>query len=256
MLMYLHPLHEETQYWSSNPLYHVQQIADIVPLKKYKKLMECLHLNDNSKSPKQNEPGYDKLFKLRLLIKLLNHRFIKECSVSKSQSVDESMVKFKGRSSLKQYMPMKPVKRGYNIWARADSTTGYLYQFEIYCGKTAGTMEVGLGPNLVLRLTETIQNNGCHVTFDNFFTSVALMDNLYLLGIYSTGTVRTDRVGLPIVAKLKNSMKKHASKYRVSTVTGITAYIQWKDTKPVTILTTGFDSKTNVSVQRTQKKRQ
>lgn len=33
-------------------------------------------------------------------------------------SIDESMIKFKGRSVLKQYLPMKPIKRGFKLrWA-------------------------------------------------------------------------------------------------------------------------------------------
>ena len=30
------------------------------------------------------------------------------------------MIKFQGRSSLKQYMPMKPIKRGIKVWTLAD----------------------------------------------------------------------------------------------------------------------------------------
>ena len=30
------------------------------------------------------------------------------------------MIKFQGRSSLKQYMPMKPTKRGIKVWVLAD----------------------------------------------------------------------------------------------------------------------------------------
>ena len=30
-------------------------------------------------------------------------------------AVDEAMIKFTGRSSLKQYMPMKPIKRGIKV---------------------------------------------------------------------------------------------------------------------------------------------
>lgn len=30
------------------------------------------------------------------------------------------MIRFKGRSTLKQYMPNKPIKRGYKVWVRAD----------------------------------------------------------------------------------------------------------------------------------------
>ena len=34
------------------------------------------------------------------------------------------MIRFKGRSSLKQFMPMKPIKRGIKVWVRADSHNG------------------------------------------------------------------------------------------------------------------------------------
>ncbi len=32
------------------------------------------------------------------------------------------MIKFQGRSSLKQYMPMKPIKRGTKVWVLGDSS--------------------------------------------------------------------------------------------------------------------------------------
>ena len=37
-------------------------------------------------------------------------------------SIDEAMIPFKGRSSMKQYMPKKPIKRGFKIWVRADAS--------------------------------------------------------------------------------------------------------------------------------------
>ncbi|CAG4935842.1 unnamed protein product [Parnassius apollo] len=45
------------------------------------------------------------------------------------------MVKFKGHNIMKQYMQNKPVKRGFNMWCRADSKTGYLLQFDFYTDK-------------------------------------------------------------------------------------------------------------------------
>ncbi|KAG0432837.1 hypothetical protein HPB47_020465 [Ixodes persulcatus] len=45
------------------------------------------------------------------------------------------MVLFKGLSSLKRYLPMKPIQKGYKIWCRAYSETGYLVQFQVYKGK-------------------------------------------------------------------------------------------------------------------------
>jgi len=50
-------------------------------------------------------------------------------------AVDESMIAFKGRNSLKQYMPLKPIKRGYKVWNLADSSTGYVLSFDVYAGK-------------------------------------------------------------------------------------------------------------------------
>ena len=52
----------------------------------------------------------------------------------KHLSVDESMIQFKGRSSLKQYNPMKPIKRGYILWCIADNSA-YASGFEVYTGK-------------------------------------------------------------------------------------------------------------------------
>lgn len=44
-------------------------------------------------------------------------------------SVDESMVLFEERSSINQYNPMKPIKRGYKIWRLADR---YISKFSVY----------------------------------------------------------------------------------------------------------------------------
>ena len=40
---------------------------------------------------------------------------------------------------------MKPVKRGFKVWVRADSHNGYVFEFQCYTGKKGDTTEVGLG---------------------------------------------------------------------------------------------------------------
>ena len=59
---------------------------------------------------------------------------MREYQLHREVAIDEAMVAFKGRSSIKQYMPMKPVKRGYKIWCLCDSHNGYLWNFEVYTG--------------------------------------------------------------------------------------------------------------------------
>ena len=58
------------------------------------------------------------------------------------------MIPFKGQSSMKQYVPLKPVKRGFKVWAMADSLNGYLYDFNVYTGASGGDRETGLGERL------------------------------------------------------------------------------------------------------------
>ena len=53
------------------------------------------------------------------------------------------MIPFKGRRSLKQYLPKKPIKRGIKVWDRADAINGYLCEFRVYVGKKDNAREVG-----------------------------------------------------------------------------------------------------------------
>lgn len=46
------------------------------------------------------------------LVSCLKSTFPKARTEATFQSIDKSMAKFKGRSTLKQYVPLKPIKRG------------------------------------------------------------------------------------------------------------------------------------------------
>ena len=48
---------------------------------------------------------------------------------SQDISIDESMVCFKRCSTMKQYLPMKTIKRGFKIWFSSCSCCGYLLEF-------------------------------------------------------------------------------------------------------------------------------
>ena len=54
---------------------------------------------------------------------------------SQNISIDESMVCFKGRSTMKLYLPMKPIKRGFKIWCSSRSSCGYLLKFRCTAGR-------------------------------------------------------------------------------------------------------------------------
>ena len=64
----------------------------------------------------------------------LNHLFVENHSPSEHVSANKSMIDFKGKTSLKQYNPMKPIKSEYKLWCAADND-GYVYKFEAYTGE-------------------------------------------------------------------------------------------------------------------------
>lgn len=247
LLMSVSPRHHFYHYWSRDSLFHCEEIAQVMSFKRFQYIMNSLRVNDPGKEKKRGEDGYDRLAKLRPLIDELNKKFQEEYSPSSYQAIDESMVAFKGRSSMKQYLPMKPIKRGYKVWCRADSTTGYLLQFEVYEGKNAQRpANQSLGEHVVLSLSENIQP-GTRLFFDNYFTCTRLMETLADRSILAAGTVRTNRKDLPVELKRNNRLKK--GEYLWRSKGQITAY-QWHDSKDVHLLSNFHDPTETVEVSR------
>lgn len=256
ILMGIHVLPSIDLYWSSDPFFRVDEIAQVMTCKRFKKFLENLHLNDNSKTPAKTSQEYDKLYKVRPVLELLNCACQREAKQTTSQSIDEAMIRFKGVSSLKQYMPAKPIKRGFKVWVRADSVTGYVYEFQVYTGKNDNnTPELGLGANVVKALTKSLidEKVQAHVAFDNFFSSYPLMEYLYEHGIYSTATVNVNRADLPKFVKGKKGkvkLDRGNYKWRVKNNVG---FMIWKDTKNVTVLSTAFHPMEKTFCIRTMK---
>lgn len=66
--------------------------------------------------PKKGENNYDKLFKIRPFLNYILKNSQLLYNPKKIISIDESMIKFKGRHSTKQYLLKKPIKRGCGLW--------------------------------------------------------------------------------------------------------------------------------------------
>ena len=138
-------------------------------------------------------------------------------------SVDEAMIPFKGRSSMKQYLPMKPVKRGFKVWGMADA---YLYDFNVYTGAT-GEREKALGEKVVLTLSEPLRGKHHQLFFDNYFTSITLLDKLLARGTYGCGTTRTNRKNFP--SEISEEVKKFERGGSVFRQCGKIVATAWKD---------------------------
>ena len=132
------------------------------------------------------------------MIEAVQKTFLESYRPNKENSIDEAMVKFKGRSALKQYVPKKPTKRGFKVWVRADAINGYVCDFQVYTGKSdSSEHETNLGPKVVKSLSQPLVGGHYHLYYDNFFSSVALFDDLLEDGLYACGTFRRDRKRIP-----------------------------------------------------------
>ena len=108
-------------------------IANVMSRKQFERILRSLHfahnLEEDATTP-QISTKKDKLHKIRTLCDMMRERFKKSYHPSRQLSVDEAIVKFRGRVGFKTYNPAKPVKYGYKVWILCDSD-GYLYDLDI-----------------------------------------------------------------------------------------------------------------------------
>ena len=74
----------------------------------------------------RGQPGYDKLFKVRKLLDLVSAQFDFQYNTHGELTIDEAMIKFKGRLGFKQYVKNKPTKCGIKVLVLSDATAGYV----------------------------------------------------------------------------------------------------------------------------------
>lgn len=253
ILIYMgyHSLPSIRLYWSNDPNFFCERVAKIMPVKRFLKILRFLHLNDNSKIPSRDSPQFEKLYKIRPMLTHLIEIYQTVYRPSRYLAVDESMVAYKGRSTMKQYMPMKPIKRGFKIWALADSFSGFLLNIEVYTGKKSNAIpEYGLGENVVLNLTKKLKNLFYCIFFDNFFTSIHLVFKLLADGIFACGTFRVNKKSYPKhLMKPDREYNSGDIEYAQSEDIGI---MRWKDrgAKPVTLVSNMHNSSDITTVLR------
>ena len=214
-----HRLPSLTHYWYNYQDLSVPVVANTLPRNRFAQILANLHVNDNTAKPADCK---DKLYKLRQMIGKLMKITQQLYNASEHLSIDESMILFKGRSSLKQYNPMKPIKRGYKLWMRADMD-GYVSKFSIYQGKCVeiATKKTpppyfGLGEKVIFYLTEDILGKHHKVFFDNYFSSVPLAEYLLANNTLCCGTIRSLRKYLSDDLSKDKELKRGDYDHRVS----------------------------------------
>ena len=181
-------------YWSTELRFPA--IADVMSRNRFSDLTRYIHFNDNSKAiTNRDDPQHDRYYKVRPLLNKLREACLK-IEPEENMSIDEQMIPFKGRNSLRQYLPKKPKKWGFKVLARSG-VSGITYDFCLYDGK-GPTVQQSCGyqsGDFVVKLCETLpKGQNFKVYFDNWFTFLELQIQLHSWGIWTIGTVRSNRL--------------------------------------------------------------
>ena len=212
-----------------------------------------VHFADNE-APENN--GEDKLYKIRKFMNLFREACAGAYRPGQMLTIDEMMVPFRGRSRIKQYMPLKPIKRGYKIFAITCATTGYLLGYEVYTGGGADSSAEALGADatadspadddvdqstfeIVMRLLAPFRQRSHIVYTDRFFSSIPLFLHMLKEGIYAIGTATATRLrstGMLVADTVAKAWARGATYSK--NLDDVLTCVRWKDTKLLYFLST------------------
>ena len=227
-------------YWQNDKLFSGLLGSMFIPtFSRYCGILAALHCVNP-----ETEDKSDPLGKIRNFYDHMRSRCKELFTPGKCVSIDERMVKSKGRFFFKQYIMNKPTKWGFKLWVLADSATGYNWDMVVYTGKSrkddwddftvvdnsfegierglgrakafnenpnpenAGNLINQLAARVVINLTKPLINRGYVLFADNFYCSVPLFQYLISVGINAVGTVRENSSSFPEVMKNRQSWGK------------------------------------------------
>ena len=216
-------------YWAVSLDTHNVAVANAMSRNRFRDIFSNLHFAYNA------EINADRYYKMRCLFDTLNCNFKKHLSAS-DHSIDKTKIPYFGKHGTKQFIHGKPIRCGFKLWCLA-STDGYLFHAEPYSGADTKLSSTGLGQgaNVVLGLKEKYGlSSGSSVTFDNFFTSFSLFDELSKRGIGGLGTIRQNRLENAAIPSKQAIKKTQMGSYDCSTDNLGNAVVVGHDTAMVT----------------------
>lgn len=181
--------------------------------KRFRFLMRCIRFDDVRDRHQRRE--IDRLAPIRELFELMTHSFQRLFTPSEFCTIDEQLVKFRGRCPFRMYIPSKPAKYGIKVFAVVCAKTMYCLNLEVYVGtQPDGPYKLPQSAEEVtLRMIEPIAGTNRNLTSDNWFTSVPLAERLlHEKQLTLVGTIRCNRVGVP------NEMRPHKDRTVYSSI--------------------------------------
>ena len=215
-------------YWSNENDIRNDLVASTMTRNRFFEIIRNIHLAHD------HDPN-DKLWKLRPLMDQMLKNFKKYIRMSENVCVDESMIKYFGNHSMKQFIRGKPIRYGYKVWMLCSST-GQCHHFKMYTGAEERDPNLGVGESVVLSMAEFVPS-GCHLYMDRYFTSLNLLKILAEEKLIpAAGTIQQNRLrGAQNVLMNESSFKKLERGRSECATSENVVVTQWRDNKTVTM---------------------
>ncbi|XP_068231946.1 piggyBac transposable element-derived protein 3-like [Palaemon carinicauda] len=228
-------------YWSLDADVGVELVAKVMSRNRFEEVIRFLHFTDNQALNKD-----DKLAKIRPLMNHLSTKFGMAYPMDQHISLDEAMIEYFGRHRCKHCIRNKPVRFGFKAWC-LNSPLGYLATFDVYQGTAFGLNRhyeerfgKGGGTLLILfeKLPSHIKDIPVRFYFDNYFTSLPLVNHLREINYGATGTIRDNRIPKTCPINSTNEMKKVPRGDTDVVVDSIhkILLVRWKDNAVVSVV--------------------
>ena len=179
-------------YWATDCTTNLSFFRSVFSRDRFFQIFGALHVGDLD--------GTTKRSKIQPLLDKLRPTIEAAYTPGQQIALDESVISFRGRVGFLQYLKGKPNPWGIKAFALADSKSGYMYKICIYYGKETQLIDQPELPHtcrVVMTLAEGMHDKGYDLYVDRFYNSPLLAVELGKAGITVTGTVQSNRKGLP-----------------------------------------------------------
>lgn len=220
--------------WSKRVIIYTPIYEQTMPYRRFLGITRFLHFG-NSDHEKKN----DKMTKVRNMVNYLNEKFDELYTPEEDMSIDESLMKFKGRLGCVVFVRIKRARYGIKFYKLCESKTGYCLSFKIYTGNSGdnqnlGNKDLNVSETVVKELSQLIINKGYTLFLDNWYSSPKIFEFLLTHDTNAIGTVRSNRKNMP---KDLTELKLKKGERGARSSRGILA-LKWSDRKDVYLLST------------------
>ena len=183
-LMGIHVLPTYRHYWKTDDVHEYRVYRENMTGKRFRSILAHFHAFNSRAVPAINT---DRLITVRTIMSYFVKQFQRVYLPKEHISIDEGGMGWKGHLTIRLYNPMKPKMYAIKLYMLAESKSGYMWNFQVYSGKTQTTSVT------VESLLKQLKGFGYKLYMDNYYNSVSLCQTLFDHQVLVCGPLRLAR---------------------------------------------------------------